>query len=64
MSRPSLRAAAPTALALAAVLGMAACSDKVDATSGGTAGAAGGPIVVNASDTACELSASTAKAGT
>ncbi|HET7799248.1 MAG TPA: iron uptake system protein EfeO [Humibacillus xanthopallidus] len=67
MSRPSLRRAAPAALALTCVLGIAACTDKAEtggsSTSAG-AGGAGGPITVNATDTTCELSATTAKAGT
>jgi len=73
MSRPSLRRAAPAALALACVLGIAACTDKAEsggsstsAGAGAAAGAAGanGPIAVNATDTTCELSATTANAGT
>ena len=64
MSRPSLRLAAPAVLALASVLGLAACTDKADSSASATAAGAGGPIVVNATDTACELSASTAQAGT
>ena len=64
MSHPSLRRAAPAALALTCVLGIAACTDKADTSVGSTAAGAGGPIVVNATDTACDLSATTAKAGT
>ena len=67
MSRPALRAAAPIALTLVAGLGLAACTDKADtgsSLSGTTAGTAAGPIAVTASDTACTLSATTAKAGT
>ena len=64
MSRPSLRLAAPAVLALTSVLGLAACTDKADTSASSTGAAAGGPIVVNATDTACELSATTAKAGT
>ncbi|TQM64897.1 iron uptake system protein EfeO [Humibacillus xanthopallidus] len=67
MSRPSLRRAAPAALALTCVLGVAACTDKVETSSSSTAagtGGAAGPITVNATDTTCELSATTAKAGT
>ncbi|HET8987642.1 MAG TPA: iron uptake system protein EfeO [Humibacillus sp.] len=64
MSRPSLRRAAPAALALTCVLGIAACTDKADTAASSTAAAAGGPIVVTATDTTCELSATTAKAGT
>lgn len=65
MSRPALRsrAAAPLALAALAALGLAGCTDKAD-TSAAATGTAGGPIVVNATDTACELSTSTAQAGT
>ena len=64
MSRPSLRRAAPAALALTCVLGIAACTDKAETSAGSTAAGAGGPIVVNATDTTCDLSATTAKAGT
>ncbi len=64
MSRPSLRLAAPAVLALTSVLGLAACTDKADSSASSTGAAAGGPIVVNATDTTCELSASTANAGT
>ena len=64
MSRPSLRLAAPAVLALSSVLGLAACTDKADSSASSTGAGAGGPIVVNATDTACELSASSAKAGT
>ena len=71
MSRPALRPAAravvPVALSLAAVLALTGCTDKPTATAGSTVaggGGAGGPIAVNATDTACELSATTAKAGT
>lgn len=65
MSRPALRtrAAAPLALAALAALGLAGCTDKADPSAAAT-GTAGGPIVVNATDTACQLSASTAQAGT
>ncbi len=54
MSRPSLRLAAPAVLALTSVLGLAACTDKADSSASPTAAGAGGPIVVNATDTACE----------
>jgi iron uptake system component EfeO len=64
MSRPSLRLAAPAVLALTSVLGLAACTDKADSSASSTGAAAGGPIVVKATDTTCELSASTADAGT
>jgi iron uptake system component EfeO len=63
MSRPALRAAAPLALTVVAGLGLAACTDKADSGATSSSGA-GGPIAVTASDTACELSATTAKAGT
>jgi iron uptake system component EfeO len=70
MSRPSLRASAPAALALLALLGVTACTAKSDAVtgagagSGSTAAAGAGPVVVTATDTTCELSTTTAKAGT
>lgn len=66
MPRPALRRAVrtsvPVVLSLAAALALTGCADKPTATAGSTA--AGGPITVNATDTACELSATTAKAGT
>ncbi|GAA5036300.1 peptidase M75 family protein [Terrabacter aeriphilus] len=66
MPRPTLpRTALPLALTLVAGLGLGACTDKPAATAGSTAaGGAGGPITVEATDTACTLSATTAKAGT
>ncbi|MCU1537505.1 MAG: peptidase [Humibacillus sp.] len=64
MSRPSLRAVTPAALALVALLGASACTAKADAGSGSTAASAGGPVVVTATDTTCELSTTSAKAGT
>jgi iron uptake system component EfeO len=72
MSRPALRPAAravrtavPAALSLAAALALTGCADKPAATAGSTAaGGAGGPITVDATDTACTLSATTARAGT
>ena len=72
MPRPALRPAAravrtavPVALSLAAALALTGCADKPTATAGSTAaGGGGGPMTVNATDTACELSATTAKAGT
>ncbi|WP_256794192.1 iron uptake system protein EfeO [Terrabacter sp. Ter38] len=72
MFRPALRpaaravrAAVPVAVSLAAALALAGCADKPAATAGSTAaGGAGGPITVSATDTACTLSATTAKAGT
>jgi len=68
MPRPALRrstrVAVPVALSLAAALALTGCADKPAATGGSTATGAGGPITVNATDTACELSATTAKAGT
>jgi iron uptake system component EfeO len=63
MSRPVLRVATPLALTLVAGLGLAACTDKADSTGSSTA-AGGGPITVTATDTTCQLSATTAKAGT
>ncbi|HSU74601.1 MAG TPA: iron uptake system protein EfeO [Terrabacter sp.] len=66
--RPVARAAAPAALTLAAALALTGCADKPNATAGSNAGSTaattGGPITVQASDTACTLSATTAKAGT
>jgi len=60
-----VRTAVPVALSLAAALALTGCADKPTATAGSTAaGGGGGPITVNATDTACELSATTAKAGT
>jgi iron uptake system component EfeO len=64
MSRPALRVVTPLALTLVAGLGLAACTDKADSSAPGASTAAGGPITVNATDTTCELSATTAKAGT
>jgi iron uptake system component EfeO len=68
MPRPALRrstrVAVPVALSLAAALALTGCADKPAATGSSTATGAGGPITVNATDTACELSATTAKAGT
>ncbi|MBW8729616.1 MAG: peptidase M75 family protein [Terrabacter sp.] len=72
MPRPALRpaaravrAAVPVALSLAAALALTGCADKPAATAGSSAaGGAGGPITVSATDTACTLSATTAKAGT
>src|SRR6478609_4248341 len=63
--RPAVRVVVPAALSIAAALALTGCADKPTATAGSTAaGGAGGPITVNATDTACELSATTAKAGT
>jgi iron uptake system component EfeO len=69
MPRPALRravrTAVPVALSLAAALALTGCADKPAATAGSTAaGGAGGPITVDATDTACTLSATTANAGT
>ncbi|MGO4596979.1 iron uptake system protein EfeO [Terrabacter sp. 2RAF25] len=65
MPRPALRLVAPLALTLVAGLGLGACTDKADSSgASGASTGAGGPITVNATDTACELSATTAKAGT
>ena len=63
MSRPVLRVATPLALTLVAGLGLAACTDKADSTGSSTT-AGHGPITVTATDTTCQLSATTAKAGT
>jgi iron uptake system component EfeO len=60
MSRTSLRLAAPLALVALAVTG---CAGPSGAGSPSTA-AAGGAITVTATDTTCELSATTARAGT
>src|SRR6476646_2140886 len=65
--RPAARAAAPLAATIVAALALTGCADKPTASAGSTAGSAapaGGPITVQASDTACTLSATTAKAGT
>ncbi|RKT79929.1 iron uptake system component EfeO [Terracoccus luteus] len=62
-ARPTRRAAAPLALVALAALGLSACTDKADA-SANASGGAGGPITVQADDTTCALSATTAKAGT
>ncbi|HET9631250.1 MAG TPA: iron uptake system protein EfeO [Terrabacter sp.] len=65
--RPAARAAAPLAATIIAALALTGCADKPTAGAGSTAGstaAAGGPITVQAGDTACTLSATTAKAGT
>lgn len=64
MSRTVRRAVAPLALAAIAALGLAGCTDKPDSSSGSTGARSSGVITVTASDTACELSASTAQAGT
>jgi iron uptake system component EfeO len=63
--RRAVRTAVPVALSLAAALALTGCADKPAATAGSTAaGGAGGPITVDATDTACTLSATTANAGT
>lgn len=64
MSRPLRTAGAPLAMAAIAVLTLVGCTDKPAATSGSTSAGRTGAITVAASDTACELSATTAKAGT
>ena len=64
MSRTTLRASTPLALAAIAALTLAGCTDKPDASSASTNTGGSGAITVTASDTACELSASTAQAGT
>jgi len=51
------------AAALLLLGGLAACSDSGDGDGGGAA-AAGGPITVNASDTACEVATGEVPAGT
>ena len=61
MPRPALRLAAVIAPVAVATLALTACSGSTGAGSGSTAA---GAITVNATDTACELSATTAKAGT
>lgn len=61
--RPSLRLAAPTVLALVATLALAACGSGSGSAPPGSP-AAGGVISVTATDTACDLSATTAPAGT
>ena len=63
MSRPALRLVAPLALSLTAALALAGCAEKEGTASSSTNGA-GGPISVTATDTTCELSATTAPAGT
>ncbi len=63
--RPAARVVVPVALSLAAALALTGCTDKPTATAGSTAaGGSSGPITVTATDTTCELSATTAKAGT
>ena len=62
MSNPVLRLAAPVA-ALAA-LALAGCSGSNGGTAASTSAGGSGVITVNATDTACELSTTTAKAGT
>ncbi|MFM6850210.1 MAG: iron uptake system protein EfeO [Terrabacter sp.] len=64
MSRRALRTVTPLALTLIAGLGLGACTDKADSGASGASTAADGPITVTATDTGCELSATTAKAGT
>ncbi|OFE17883.1 peptidase M75 [Humibacillus sp. DSM 29435] len=63
MSRTARRAA-PLALATIAALALVGCTDKPDTPSSSTKAGGSGAITVNATDTACELSASTAQAGT
>lgn len=67
MTHPLRRAGAPLALASIATLTLVGCTDEADFSSASTAlGASGssGVITVTASDTACELSATSAQAGT
>ncbi|WP_207555880.1 iron uptake system protein EfeO [Intrasporangium flavum] len=61
MPRPALRLATLVAPAAVAALALTACSGS---TGGGSGSTAAGAIAVNATDTACELSATTARAGT
>ncbi len=63
MSRTARRAA-PLALATIAALALVGCTDKPGTSASSTNAGGSGAITVNASDTACELSASTAQAGT
>ncbi len=63
MSRTARRAA-PLALVTIAALALVGCTDKPDTSASSTNAGGSGAITVNASDTACELSASTAQAGT
>ncbi len=63
MSRTARRAA-PFALVTIAALALVGCTDKPDTSASSTNAGGSGAITVNASDTACELSASTAQAGT
>lgn len=61
------RVAAPLAVTFAAALALTGCADKPATTAGATVAGAGGAaaaITVDASDTACALSATTARAGT
>ena len=64
MTRPALRAAAPVTLTVLAGLALGACSNTAGGGSPSSTPAGAGPITVTASDTACELSSTTAKAGT
>ena len=64
MIRTAHRAGAPLALAAIAALALAGCTDKPGTSASSTGAGGSGAITVTASDTACELSASTAKAGT
>ncbi|GAA2747113.1 peptidase M75 family protein [Terrabacter aerolatus] len=64
MPRPALRAVVPVALSLAAALALAGCAEAPGASGGSTGAGASGAITVDANDTACTLSATTAKAGT
>ena len=63
MSRTARRAA-PLALATIVALALVGCTDQPDPSASSTNAGGSGAITVNASDTACELSASTAQAGT
>ena len=63
MSRTARRAA-PLALATIVALALVGCTDQPDPSASSTNAGGSGAITVSASDTACELSASTAQAGT
>ena len=61
MPRPALRLATVVAPVAVVALALTACSGS---TGGGSGSTAAGTITVNATDTACELSTTTARAGT
>ncbi len=65
MSRTPRAALCTAALAAATMAGaLAGCTSTAPPAGGGGGGAAGGPIAVGADDTACDLAASEAPAGT